>query len=215
MKNEFAPLGWTVNEFMAKRAEMAGIDTDAEASRRDLSDTDDHSRSIDRMTDDDVQHIRQELKRDVAFRRIMDGMDDGVQLAVLGEMSRAKLWRMLNAMSEDDCRRLLGKDAADDDVRQLLFRKVVAEMYEDDDREVDPEDDPEVDPDDDGEKEEKDDPEDEDPEKARTDEEGDADDDGDDDGGEDDDRAMHDANVLSGYRRPAILNRYSGVLRRR
>jgi hypothetical protein len=97
--------------------------------------------------------------------------------------------------------RLQALDRMSDDEVMMLSRKVIDPNDEDD---------PEVDPDDDGEKEETDDPEGE-AEKDRADEEGD--DSGDDDGGEDDDR-MADTYVMSGYRRPAIPNRYS-VLRRR
>jgi hypothetical protein len=110
-------------------------------------------------------------------------------------------------------RAMMATGITDDDVR-MMRKDEVAESYEDDDREVDPddEDDPGIDPDDDDEKEEKDDPEGE-AEKDRADEEGDTDDDGD-DGGEDGDDRMADMSVMSGYRRPAIPNRYA-VLRRR
>jgi hypothetical protein len=158
MTNNFAPLG-NVREFVRNWVQHHGAATDdadqtadlAESMRRNLSGADPHLRSIDQMSDADVLWIRQELKKDAAFRRIMDTMDEDVQLAVLGQMTNAKLWRMLCQMTVDDVGRLLRKiedEEEEEDYPMILIKMMRrrtmtknAEPEEDEDREAEEDDD--------------------------------------------------------------------------
>jgi hypothetical protein len=109
MKNEFAPLGWTVREFMAMRARMAGIDADdvrmmrkvveddaepeEDEDRTDAEPEEDEDRKKKAKADDDQDDIDEAedrmndayILRGYSIRRRLDVGSSGLRRVALHE----------------------------------------------------------------------------------------------------------------------------------